>query len=165
MVNRYRQRVSGPLLDRIDLQLHVARPALAQLESVHTQRSEGESSSGVGQRVQAARSIQLARDGVLNHALPAARLSDSCRTDAPVRELLRAAGQRYGLSARAYHRILRVARTVADLAGASALASAHVAEALGWRVVLEQRWAGQLDGGQRPVAEQVDDRTSEAGGS
>lgn len=128
-VARYRGRLSGPLLDRIDLLVEV--PALAQ--EVLTAPPAGESSAVVRARVMAARAIQLARQGMANSLLDAAQVETHCRTEPAAAELLGQAIARLRLSGRAYHRILRVARTLADLAGAPQIAAAHVAEAIQYR--------------------------------
>lgn len=125
-VARYRARLSGPLLDRIDL--HVEVPALREDEL--TQAGAGEASCQVRARVQAARTRQLDRQHLPNAALGGQAQEQHCQTDETATALLRQAITRLNLSARGYHRVLRVARTIADLAGASAIAPAHVAEAV-----------------------------------
>ncbi|MEM9384026.1 MAG: YifB family Mg chelatase-like AAA ATPase [Pseudomonadota bacterium] len=139
MVNRYRQRISGPLLDRIDLQLHVPRPAPSDLDPV---RPASPQSANVAQRVAAVHEVQRARSGCLNNALTPRQLRQVCPPDAPGRALMRAAVERFGLSVRAFHRMLRVARTVADLEGESEVTTSHLSEALGWRVSLDVHSAG-----------------------
>ena len=134
MVERYRARISGPLLDRIDL--HVEVPALRDAELLGP--AEGEPGTCVRERVVAARERQLARfharPGVYANAHMSPRdIREFCRTDAAGEGLLRAAIQRLGLSARAYHRVLRIARTIADLDGAARLATHHLAEAIQYR--------------------------------
>jgi magnesium chelatase family protein len=128
-VARYRRRISGPLLDRIDLQVEV--PAVPQEDlarDVH-----GETSAAIRERVAAARARQLERQGRPNAALPAREMDRHCSPDAAGATVLKQAISRLGLSARAYHRVLKVARTIADLADASALTAAHVAEAIQYR--------------------------------
>ena len=134
MVERYRARISGPLLDRIDL--HVDVPALRDAELLGP--TDGEPGARVRERVVAARERQLARfharPGVYANAHMSPRdIREFCRTDAAGEGLLRAAIQRLGLSARAYHRVLRIARTIADLDGAARLATHHLAEAIQYR--------------------------------
>ncbi|MEG2577322.1 MAG: ATP-binding protein [Glutamicibacter sp.] len=129
-VQRYRGRVSGPLMDRIDL--HVEVPRLDPHE-LRDDTPYGEDSATVRARVVAAREVQLARSGVPNAQLLPADLARHCRLDPPDRQLLEDAVERLQLSARSMHRILRVARTLADLAGSEAIATAHVAEAIGYR--------------------------------
>jgi magnesium chelatase family protein len=128
-VQRYRARVSGPLLDRIDLHCDVPRQPH---RSVH-EAPAGEPSVAVAARVAAARACMLARQGCSNAQLDAAGLTRVAALDAAGRRLLAAAAERALLSARASGRVLRVARTVADLAGAARVEAPHLAEALGWR--------------------------------
>ncbi len=128
-VARYRSRISGPLLDRIDLQIEV--PALA--EDDLTRKAGGESSATVRSRVAAARETALARQNKPNSRLATREIEQHCAPDAQGETLLKQAVVRLGLSARAYHRILKVARTIADLAGADAVAGAHVAEGIQYR--------------------------------
>jgi len=128
-VARYRAKLSGPLLDRIDMTLEV--PALAQHELQST--ADGESSDAVRSRVIAARTRQLERQGKPNAALASGEIDALCAPDEAGTKLLSAALVRLKLSARAYHRVLKLARTVADLAGAQRIASPHVAEAIHYR--------------------------------
>ena len=128
-VARYRGRISGPLLDRIDM--HVEVPSVPRDELLAQPR--GEPSAAVRARVAAARAIAIARQGSPNAALAGAALEAHCALDDAGRALLGAAIEKLDLSARALPRLLRLARTVADLAGAAALAPAHVAEAIGYR--------------------------------
>ncbi|HXF55522.1 MAG TPA: YifB family Mg chelatase-like AAA ATPase, partial [Hyphomicrobiaceae bacterium] len=131
MLERYRIRVSGPLLDRIDLHVHVPRLPVARLGD---DDAAGEQSARIRARVVAARETQRARNaGMLNARLRGRELRRHCRLDDKGRRLLETATERLGLSARAYTRILRVARTIADLAGEAALHSGHVAEAIQYR--------------------------------
>ena len=128
-VARYRSRISGPLLDRIDLQIEV--PALAQEEL--TGAAAGESSAVVCARASVAREQALARQGKPNTQLATREIDRHCAPDKQGETLLKQAIVRLGLSARAYHRVLKVARTIADLAGADAVAGNHVAEAIQYR--------------------------------
>jgi magnesium chelatase family protein len=128
-VARYRNRISGPLLDRIDIQIEV--PAVP--EGDLTGRPAGEPGAVIRTRVEAARSRALARQDKPNARLSPTEVDLHCFLDAQGEALLRQAMQRLDLSARAYHRILKVARTIADLAGQARVASAHVAEAIQYR--------------------------------
>ncbi len=129
-VQRYRSRLSGPLLDRIDL--HVEVPKVPHQVLRDTDNS-GPGSSEVRQRVMVARNKQLARAGKLNHALSPKELGVFCSTDDKVAALLEQAVERLGLSARAYHRIIKVARTIADLADSPTIDTTHVSEAIAYR--------------------------------
>jgi magnesium chelatase family protein len=133
-VSRYRSRISGPLLDRIDIHLEV--PAVAYSE-LATEQAE-ETSATIRQRVDRARAVQWerfrGRRGVHANAHMTARdLRRYCRLTSAVELVLRQAVTRLGLSARAYHRVLKIARTIADLAGAVELTTTHVAEAIQYR--------------------------------
>lgn len=128
-VSRYRGRISGPLLDRIDIQIEV--PALPQEELLGA--AAGESSGTIRQRVAAARALAVARQGKSNADLSPKEIDLHCAPEADAEDLLRQAMARLNLSARAYHRILKVARTIADLAGAEGVGRGHVAEAVHYR--------------------------------
>jgi len=132
-VARYRDRVSGPLLDRIDIHIDVAAVPQAELLALQP----GEASVAVRERVAAARTRQLERQAKPNAELGTKELDRHCRTDPAGETLLKQAISRLGLSARAYHRVLKLARTIADLAGVEAIAASHVAEAVGYRRRLE----------------------------
>ncbi|CAN0456225.1 unnamed protein product [Phaeothamnion confervicola] len=128
-VSRYRNRISGPLLDRIDLHIEVPAVPERDLNSRHA----GESSAAIRDRVGAARARQLARQGKPNAHLSVKEIADHCTPDTNADQLARKAISALGLSARAYHRILKVARSIADLAGAAGISTAHVAEAVQYR--------------------------------
>jgi len=128
-VARYRGKLSGPLLDRIDLMLDVPAVAEADLAA----RGDGESSATVRDRVTAARAVQIERQGKPNARLSPDEVDRHARPDEAGAQLLKQAMTRLSLTARAYHRILKVARSVADLAGSEQISSAHVAEAIHYR--------------------------------
>ncbi|WP_058555390.1 YifB family Mg chelatase-like AAA ATPase [Thiohalocapsa sp. ML1] len=133
-VARYRGRISGPLLDRIDLQLEVPRlPAERLTAAPASGAAATETSAAVRARVEQARATQLGRAGCTNATLDTAALERHCTPDAQGRELLTQAMRRLALSGRAYHRILKVARTIADLAECEAITVAHLGEAIGYR--------------------------------
>lgn len=129
-IARYRSRISGPLLDRIDLQIEVPRVQAAELRP---DAPGGESSMAVRERVEAARRVQLERCGLLNARMGSAELLAHCRLQPADQTLLERAMESLQLSARATQRILRVARTIADLANSERIGSAHLAEAIGYR--------------------------------
>jgi len=131
-VARYQARLSGPLLDRIDLQVEVAAVAPDDLLA----QPAGEDSAAVAARVAAARARQQARQGRPNARLDAGALDTLCPLDEPARRFVQQAASRLGWSGRALHRVLKVARTVADLDGAEALAVPHLAEAMQYRRAL-----------------------------
>jgi magnesium chelatase family protein len=133
--------VSGPLLDRIDLHVDVPRLPAAELRGA----SRAESSAVVAVRVANSRERQLARQRKANALLAAAELSTVCRVDPAAGRLLERAIEQLALSARAYHRVLRVAMTIADLAGSDRVLSAHIAEAVTWRQ-LDRRSTGPTGG-------------------
>ena len=126
-VAAYRSKVSGPLLDRIDLHVEVSRPPK---EALRSNAPAGEPSREVARRVDVARKRQIRRSGLCNAQLRGAALKESCELQADALRLLENATDRFNLSARAYQRILRVARTIADLAGEANIMAAHVSEAL-----------------------------------
>ncbi len=128
-VRRYREKVSGPMLDRIDLHVTVPRPPRAALAG----ESQEEGSEQVRGRVVAARERQLARQGCANARLTARGIAEHCPLDAEASALLEQAGDAFGLSGRAIHRCIKVARTLADLAGCEHIDASHMAEALSYR--------------------------------
>ncbi len=127
-VKQYRNRISGPLLDRIDM--HVEVRALPLHDLIVQGPPATEPSAGVAARVATAREIQLRRQGMLNARLSAADVTAYCAVDRIGKALLASAAARLGLSARACDRVLKLARTCADLAGAARIRSADVAEAV-----------------------------------
>lgn len=128
-IQRYRAKLSGPLLDRIDLHLTVARESTSLLASSQA----GESSAEVAARVSQARQRQLARQGCANAFLDLPGLQQHCRLPEADRLWLEQACERLNLSLRAAHRLLKVARTLADLEGVCEIGRAHLAEALQYR--------------------------------
>jgi magnesium chelatase family protein len=128
-IARYRGRISGPLADRIDLKLEVPAPREAELVAPVA----GEPSALIRSRVEAARKLQVERQGQPNALLGTKEIDRYCETDREGDQLLRHALARLLLSARGYHRVLRIARTIADVAGKSAIAAEHIAEAIQYR--------------------------------
>lgn len=131
-VSRYQSRLSGPLLDRIDLQVEV--PMLSP--EVLSRAPDGESTAEVAQRVLAARALQWQRQGCLNADLDAAGVDRHACLETGARQLLNQAATKLGWSGRALHRVVRLARTLADLQAQEAIAVSHVAEAIQYRRAL-----------------------------
>jgi magnesium chelatase family protein len=142
IVEKYLGRISGPLLDRIDLHVEVPAVPYADLKA----KSDGTSSAGMRDQVLAAQDRQKARFGgdgsVLNGRMTGRLIRQHCVLDADGEGLLKAAMDDLGLSARAHDRILRVARTVADLGGSDRVTADHLAEAIGYRTLDRKLWAG-----------------------
>lgn len=138
-VTKYQKRISGPMLDRIDIHIEVPRVDYAKLSSDRL----GEASADIRQRVQAAREIQNRRFSqignpqapsiVCNADMRVAEVRQFCKLDETGDSLVRAAMSQLNLSARAYHRTLKLARTIADLAGSEQIQPPHLAEALQYR--------------------------------
>jgi magnesium chelatase family protein len=133
-LQRYRHRLSGPLLDRIDLHLEVPAVRYTDLATP----AAGEQSESIRQRVAAAHQIQRQRfqrrqTACYNSQMTPADLKRYCSLDPPSQLLMQQAVDRLGLSGRAYHRILKIARTIADLAAIPAIQPDHVAEAIQYR--------------------------------
>jgi magnesium chelatase family protein len=140
-VTKYQKRISGPLLDRIDIHIEVPRVDYEKLSADRV----GETSASIRARVQAARNIQGARfpnhqatnyqstDIICNADMRVGEIRQFCRLQDEGQRLMRSAMTQLNLSARAYHRILKLARTIADLAGSEEIQSVHLAEALQYR--------------------------------
>jgi magnesium chelatase family protein len=133
-VTRYQQRVSGPLLDRFDIHVEVPR---VQYEKLSSDRL-GEPSSAIRARVMAARERQARRFRghgrcTTNADMGAAEIRQHCGLDGAGQSLMKAAVRQLNLSARGYHRVLKLARTIADLAGSEPIGAAHLAEAIQYR--------------------------------
>ncbi|HUD26607.1 MAG TPA: YifB family Mg chelatase-like AAA ATPase, partial [Burkholderiaceae bacterium] len=129
MVARYQDRLSGPLLDRIDMRVEVSSLSDDELTSM----PDGEPTRYIAERVERAYEVAMERQGKRNDELPSADIERISHPTGPVKQLLHAASTRLGWSARAYHRVLKVARTIADLSGADQLAPEHVGEAIQYR--------------------------------
>ncbi|MBG9375217.1 YifB family Mg chelatase-like AAA ATPase [Panacibacter sp. DH6] len=142
-VQKYLNKISGPLLDRIDLHVEVTPVAFSELSSSH----KGESSASIRQRVIKAREIQAARykdaPGMYANAqMSSKQLRDICTINQAGEALLKKAMERLNLSARAYDRILKVSRTIADLAASNEIKAEHLAEAIQYRSLDREGWAG-----------------------
>lgn len=140
-VHRYMNRISGPLMDRIDLHIEVTPVSIQELAS----EKQEESSSAIRERVVRAREIQAARfsdvEGVHTNAMMNSKmLRKYCHLDEGSAQLLERAMERLSLSARAYDRILKVARTIADLAGEESILASHIAEAINYRSLDRESW-------------------------
>lgn len=143
VVQRYLSKVSGPLLDRIDLHVEVVPISFDEM----TARRRSESSSDIRMRVEGARARQAARfkespSIFCNAMMPGNMVKDICAIDDTGHALLKTAMERLGLSARAYDRILKVSRTIADLAGDDTIKTEHLAEAIQYRSLDREGWAG-----------------------
>jgi magnesium chelatase family protein len=138
-VRRYQGRISGPLLDRIDL--HVAVPPVPRELMFGAPRPAGSTVTEARQRIAVAQTAQQARQQCLNAEIAGSAALQTARLDAAGRTLLERASERYALSARGTHRVLRTARTIADLDGAESVASTHLSEALSYRAL---DWEGGL---------------------
>jgi len=140
-IQNYLGRISGPLLDRIDLHIEVPQVKFRELSAAQP----GESSAQIRERVITARKLQHARFATkpkitCNARMGARELKTFCELDEPTRDLLKHAMTEYNLSARAYDRILKVARTIADLAGAEKITGDHISEAIQFRSLDRQLW-------------------------
>ena len=130
-IRRYKDKISGPLLDRIDLKVEV--PHLPS-DKLIQRKVDGESSTEIYQRVKTAQQYQLNRAGKLNALMSNQEVIKHCTLDNEMKDLLNQAIQKLGLTARGFHRVLKVARTIADLENDEVLKSAHISEALGYRL-------------------------------
>ena len=130
-IRGYRRRISAPLLDRLDM--HVEVPRLAAREFTEAASEQVETTAAAAARVARARGLQLERQGICNARLTDAAVQRWCRADGASERLLANAMERFGLSGRARQRVLKVARTIADLAGVPVVTAAHMGEALGLR--------------------------------
>jgi len=135
-VQRYRNRISGPLLDRLDLHVNVPR---IEFKSLREPSACREASKEVAARVMRAREVQMRRQGGCNAALDNAAVERHCTANGACLGLLERAMQQLGLSARGYHRVLKVARTIADMDGHKQIEPGHVSEALALRSLDRQR--------------------------
>ncbi|MFH1852801.1 MAG: YifB family Mg chelatase-like AAA ATPase [Candidatus Neomarinimicrobiota bacterium] len=143
LIQRYMSRISGPLLDRIDIHIEVPAVPFSEL----AEQEPGESSSRIKQRVQQARQRQLQRFSVTtgrfaNAQMETKDLQEYCQIDSQGHNLLKSAMDKLGLSARAYDRILKVSRTIADLEGVERIQPQHLSEAIQYRSLDRQLWLG-----------------------
>jgi len=139
-VQKYRQRISGPLLDRIDIHVEVPAVQYADIAGVHP----GEPSESIRSRVQTARAIQSERFGkskvTCNSRMTTRHLKSHCQLDEAGQDLIRMAMTELNFSARAYDRILKVARTIADLDNSPSILPDHVSEAIQYRTLDRNLW-------------------------
>ncbi len=140
-IQNYLGRISGPLLDRIDLHIEVPAVKFRDMSSVQA----SETSAQIRERVIAARQLQTQRFAAkpkvtCNARMGARELKTACELDEPTRDLLKHAMTEYNLSARAYDRILKVSRTIADLAGSEKITADHISEAIQFRSLDRQLW-------------------------
>jgi magnesium chelatase family protein len=143
MVQKYLNKISGPLLDRIDLHVEVTPVSFDELSS----KVKGESSAMIRDRVIKSREIQVERfqqtENVhANAQMSTKQLQSYCKLDEKSQKMLKMAMEKLNLSARAYDRILKVGRTIADLANSTAITSEHIAEAIQYRSLDREGWAG-----------------------
>jgi magnesium chelatase family protein len=135
-VQRYRARISGPLLDRLDLHVLVPR---VEFRSLREPSGGGEASAEVAARVLRARELQIERQGGCNANLNNAEVERHCTPNTPGLAVLERAMKHFGLTARGYHRVLKVARTIADMSGRAQIEAAHIREALALRLLDRDR--------------------------
>lgn len=140
-ITRYRHKVSGPLLDRFDIQLEVMP---IEFSDLYNENTKEEPSAVIRERVTQARAIQLERfagTGIYcNSNMGQSHLRDYCQLDAASKKLMERAFEKLGISARAHNRILKLARTIADLAGSEYIAAPHIAEAIQYRALDKSLW-------------------------
>ncbi len=141
-VQRYQSRISGPLLDRIDL--HVSVPAVPKALLLAEVKSEEKIIAGTVSDIAQARRLQIKRQGKLNSALSGKELDPHTLLEKTARQLISRAADQYRLSARGFHRVLRLAQTIADLEDANGISVQQVAEALSYRAMT---WEGNAGGG------------------
>lgn len=132
-IQKYRSRLSGPLMDRIDLHVEVHSVDIKDLSSM----SDGESSENIRERVKKAHEIQNARSGVFNSRLTEKELKKHCKLDAQGQKIIETAAKKYSLSARAYSKLLKTSRTIADLEGAEDIQPKHLLESLQYRMLTD----------------------------
>jgi magnesium chelatase family protein len=143
-VERYINKISGPLMDRIDIQIEVTPVEYAQMN----ESAPAEPSSTIRERVIAAREIQRQRfegiEGVFTNAMMnSAMIAEFCPLDQQSQMMLSRAMERLSLSARAHNRIIKVARTIADLEGSDQITASHIAEAIGYRNLDRENWGNR----------------------
>lgn len=131
-VEQYRAKLSGPMLDRIDMHVHLPRISTSELRQ---KNSSLESSFAIRERVTSVRELQLQRQATLNNTLSGDELDKHCYLPEDIHQFLDIAAERLKLSARAYHRILRLARTIADMDDEKSLSQKHIAESIGYRLL------------------------------
>ena len=134
-VTRYQGKISGPLLDRIDMQIQVGAIAHDDL----LQQAAGEASADIAARVASSFEVQQRRQRKSNYLLSTTEIDLHCKPDAAGEDLLRTAMTRLNWSARAYHRVLKVARTIADLSQVPIIGKVHIAEAIQYRRALREQ--------------------------
>ncbi len=142
-VQRYRQKISGPLLDRFDLHIEVPAIGLRELQM----QGATDTTEQVRTRVEQARGAAVERSGAANQYLSGGALEQFCALEEADRLMLEQALQKLGMSARAYHRVLRVARTIADLSGVEKISSAHLLESLSFRALDRRRMTQVIGSG------------------
>ncbi len=142
-IEKYRNRISSPLLDRLDIHIEMVEVDYSEL----TSKTQGESSAAIRERVSAARRVQAERykdEGILfNSQLNTPLMRRYCRMEPEAEDLLHTAYDRFKLSARAYTRVIKVARTIADLAGDAQIKKQHVLEAVGFRGLDQKYWGSR----------------------